>query len=89
MSHTESDNISVTSEQDPYSDVDIQNYQILKVYLDMMDTTVDKANSLEYNTAIDCRNNYLDPQDDLQEENLIYDYIKQSYLNHCLETIYK
>jgi hypothetical protein len=89
MSHTESNNISIKSQQDPYSDVDIQDYQILKVYLDMLGTTIDKANDLEYNAAIDCRDNYLDPHDDLQEENFIYDHINQSFLNNCLETMYK
>lgn len=83
MSSSDSDKI------DPYSNVDIQDYNMVKLFLDRLGTNVDKATDSEYNVALNCRDNYLDPQDDLEEENIIHKHIIESFLNHTIRTLYE
>ena len=93
MSNSETDNISVASDisdqEDPYSNIDIQDYNLVKVFLDQINTTVDNATDIEMESVIDSRDNYIDTQDDLVIEFIINDNIIYSDFRNAINTLYE
>lgn len=91
------DDISITSDisyqEDPYNNVDIQDYDVVKKYLEEMNTTVDESMYEDYMYAIECRDNFIDPQENLADDVIIRDNITCYHVwkkfNNTIKTLYQ